>query len=187
MLRNICILLLVAVLCTVTYAKKVYPWGGGDVNERSEDILEALRKNLRLETFQDSISKVFKVDGNNNLHMKNDEGVSFVAKLKTEIITDAKEVISEVGQVVYDVNTLDAQLRSSCAVMSIDYWNYEWCHRYGEHHIRTIELIKLYTQETCQSISLGAAGKWLCQGTGVESGQVQPLCLYPRERCRHSQ
>jgi hypothetical protein len=108
----------------------VYPWGGGDVSERSEDILEALRRNLKLETFQDSVSKVFKINGNNNLHMKNDEGVSFVAKLKPDVAIVAKEIIAEVGQVIYSVNTLDAQLRSSCAVMSIDYWNYEWCHRY---------------------------------------------------------
>lgn len=123
-------MLLTTVLCSLSQAKKVYPWGGGDVSERSEDILEALRRNLKLETFQDSVSKVFKINGNNNLHMKNDEGVSFVAKLKPDVAIVAKEIIAEVGQVIYSVNTLDAQLRSSCAVMSIDYWNYEWCHRY---------------------------------------------------------
>ncbi len=120
---------------TFNQAKKVYPWGGGDVNERSEDILEALRKNLKLETFQDSISKVFKSNSNNGLHMKNDEGVSFIAKLKPEMEKVVKDTVEEVGQVMYDVNTLDAHLRSSCAVMSIDYWNYEWCHRYSSNRI----------------------------------------------------
>eukprot|EP01034_Spumella_vulgaris_P023711 gene23711-29959_t len=61
--------------------------------------------------------------------MKNDEGVSFVASLKPDKGATTIDAVDEVGQVMYNVNTLDAHLKSSCAVMSIDYWNYEWCHR----------------------------------------------------------
>ncbi len=78
-----CHILIQLGLLVCVASKTMYPWGGIDAAERSEDILEAVRKSLTLEVFQDTISKSLKENGVDKLFMKNSEGVTFTAKLQT--------------------------------------------------------------------------------------------------------
>ena len=107
--------------------KLTYPFGGVDFRDRADDILDKLRSNLNLNVFQDTISSTLSnPSGPSTMYIKNSEGNLFkVDKLSQP----PKTVSNETGMELYDPVALSSALEGTCAVLSIDYWNYEWCHR----------------------------------------------------------
>lgn len=120
----------ILLICTwnvLVGALDLYPWGESDVVERSEDILEGLRKDLRLHVLDDVFSPAFFPTDEVSLTVRNMEGVEF--KVTTSTLRDASGNGDSTGAALFDVVKLSAALDGNCAVLPIDYWNYEWCHR----------------------------------------------------------
>jgi len=110
----------------------VYPWDDS-LQERSFEILSHLRDNLQLDIIGETIPKAFDNLPNNEIFIRNLEGVPFSAKMKSADSVDFKSQYS----FLYDEEKLAARFEGICSVLPIEYWNYEWCHRreFSQFHL----------------------------------------------------
>eukprot|EP01036_Dinobryon_divergens_P032936 gene32936-42623_t len=130
----------------------VYPWGGGDASsasslydDRQEDILQSLRRNMRLvafeETFAQSLTAPQPSPGDNDtfkstneservLFVKNLMGKTFVARNAVDH-TGVNEslMLEDIRSARYNADSLNRLLTNLCGLFQFEYWTYEWCHR----------------------------------------------------------
>ena len=118
----------------------MFPWGKQTVKERQELLLEALRDTLHLEVKEELLPGFLKASNENKMFIKNVEGQTFsISKHTPGLDVNADEVKSHkkksdkpptpLALIHTDVSTLSQHLTGVCAALSVDYWNFEWCHR----------------------------------------------------------
>lgn len=128
--------LLVVTVGNVYSAIDVYPWGTKDYYDRSDEILDTLRKNMVLDIVGDSIRIPFLSGKDRNeeqiydgeMHVKNQQGTEFVASLSSSKKENEKKKL-EADALLVNAGHLAKKFDGLCSVLPIDYWNYEWCHR----------------------------------------------------------
>eukprot|EP01031_Cornospumella_fuschlensis_P025260 gene25260-30504_t len=103
-----------------------YPWSNRNVEDHAEEILEKLRKSMTLNVVGDAAVRAIKESENQELHIRNAEGVLFKAVIfPDEPVTEGSSQQEE----LYDYNVLASKLEGWCSVLPAEYWNYEWCFR----------------------------------------------------------
>lgn len=101
----------------------MYPWGKGSLADRQEDILDALRENTFLDVKEEILPSQL---ANGTMYLRNLEGQTH--EIKTQDYNHQQGKRIEIP-VITDANAVSKALEGVCAVLPIQYWNYEWCHR----------------------------------------------------------
>lgn len=114
----------------------MYPWGAGKFEDRQEDILEEMRRNLVLDVKKEIIPDHFLYpdpdDNDTPVYLSNSEGFHFLIQLETKNDTVSSgpptnnNVLSE-G--ITNRRILIKSLKGLCAFHNKEYWSFEWCHR----------------------------------------------------------
>jgi hypothetical protein len=102
----------------------IYPWDES-FDDRSEKLLQQIREKLQLDLVGDTILKDLDEVPNNELIIRNLEGIPFIAKVKVEDPNDLRTQFAY----LYDEKQLSSKFDGLCTVLPLEYWNYEWCHR----------------------------------------------------------
>ena len=106
---------------------EIYPWNGKH-ELREDDILDHLRNHMTLDILDDYLPNLLRYDDERNedgeMLFTNMEGQRFSAFVQKSVKKDKHKHPEH-----YDVDFLDAQLDGHCAVLSMDWWTYEWCHK----------------------------------------------------------
>lgn len=102
-----------------------YPWGGKDLESRSEDLLRVMRLNRHLPVADESLLSSFvesTADGDGILHLRDAQSEPYIATIMPDEESSGDDDL-------YNAETLSKKFEGLCAIFPTDYWNYEWCHR----------------------------------------------------------
>ncbi|RYH05468.1 hypothetical protein EON65_44615, partial [archaeon] len=117
---------LLSLIVRVNGGVENYPWSNRDIEDHAEEILENLRKSMTLNVIGEAALKGIKEAENQELYIRNLEGVLFKAVILPEEPAAPEEHLQEE---LYDYNALARKLEGWCSVLPAEYWNYEWCFR----------------------------------------------------------
>ena len=103
-----------------------YPWGGSSEG-RNKELLDLLRRNTRLEVYQESIPSSMLDSNVNGLQYKNLNGDIYIVKVYDEKHISRRLKESELP--FMNPKIIDQKLNNTCVLLSNAYWNYEWCYQ----------------------------------------------------------
>mmetsp|Transcript_29614 Transcript_29614/g.40696 ORF Transcript_29614/g.40696 Transcript_29614/m.40696 type:complete len:583 (-) Transcript_29614:57-1805(-) len=145
-------LLIIQFLFIQIKSTTVYPWekalDGSSFDERQQELLDSLRRNMRLVAFEDTFSETLATPATNDtdslnisekvLYIKNVVGKQFVARnakdVNTEILSTSKRpnetaFFNDIKAANTNPESLHRLLSFTCGLFQHEYWTYEWCHR----------------------------------------------------------
>ena len=138
-------ILLIVFLLYLTHCDglDIFPWDKKiSLNDRSDEILEMLRSKMGLIVAEDSyISNYNNINANETtdhdkpIFAKNMMSKLFVAELASSAKKNTNDIplIDErnitMQRTLFSIKKLKEKLKGECAVLTADYWNYEWCFR----------------------------------------------------------
>lgn len=129
------ILVLGSHLHTTFSEQMLYPWAKvHDSNfhfeERQNELLTALRSELRLDFISDNLP--VGMDKDHSMYIHNSEGHKYTCGIKKEealsVVDTTKSEEKSLTSYQKAFRVIDG-LQKVCMIHSIDWWSYEWCHR----------------------------------------------------------
>jgi hypothetical protein len=135
----ICLTLLLA-CATGRVGSVLLPWNPEVLDERAEQLLSKLRENIAIDLIGSTMKAPFLLNKlgsptgvtesvDREILVRNLDATEFIGSLSTSARVLQKKK-DERDIIRYDAHKLSSELEKVCSVMSRDYWNYEWCHRY---------------------------------------------------------
>lgn len=126
-MRNTLFISLIISVSSVFAVITFYPWGDTDHKKRNEELLSALRGNLGLETSEQVIIDAFS-NSTSGFMIKDAAENTWIAHMMIPEAENDEDEEDDLQDDIFNAQTLNQKLQSFCSILSLDYWNYEWCH-----------------------------------------------------------